>query len=206
MQQEHLGIEDYERYLNTSDMSEEYLLWYEKKAEHLDNCAVCQRFLNRMLQVEAVCEDEVWSHGLAFLEKEEEIRSKLLAQKLILAGQAEKMQEVITLLCMNKMENLKVYKKDFLRKQSVARGVVNTEGVNGAPAMATKMKVAYAEGKIQVKVLCKEPKDFTVILQPEPVTQADPLVGQALWSAEDGAAIAEFEAGTLEETYHIYLA
>lgn len=198
---EHFTIEDFEKYMDTNDMSEEYLLWYQEKVAHLDQCPMCQKIADRMLQLEAVSAEENWADGMALLEQEEAVRSRLVAQKLILAGQEERMRQVIAMLYANQMAPTLMYRNDFLKKTSVARG--SDKGVDGVDREGM-LNAEYSEGCICVKVTSKEPKDFTVILQP--TGSQEPIVTTAVWSAKEHAAIAEFQVDGLEEEYRIYLA
>lgn len=209
MQQEkHFTIEDFEKYMDTADLSEEYLWWYQEKVAHIDNCPMCQKILDRMLQLEAVSEEENWSEGLQLLEQEEAIRSRLVAQKLILAGQEERMRRVIAMLYGNQVAPTLVYRNDFLKKASVARGALDKAGAKGA--QEETLQVEYAEGRIRVKVTSKEPKEFTVIIQPAKMhgtaDTEEPLIATAVWSAQENAAVAEVKVDKLAEEYRIYLA
>lgn len=215
MQQEkdmHFTIQDFEKYMDTNDLSEEYLLWYQEKVAHLDHCPMCRKIVERMLRMETITEEGNWSEGLLLLEQEEAIRSRLLAQKLILAGQQERMQQVISMLYGNRMMPTLVYRNDFLKKASVARGGSGKDIVD--TAQKEKLQVEYAEGKICIKVMSEEIRDFTVILQPTEKTPTsdnaeyfrEPLVASAVWSDRENAAVAEIQVDGLDEEYRIYLA
>ena len=154
------------------------------------------------------------------MEQEEAIRSRLVAQKLILAGQQERMRQVIEMLYGNQVSPTLVYRNDFLKKASVARGSADK---GTAEDRQDAIKVEYGEGCIRVSVLSEEPKDFTVILQPTEIYGAvgskksltvvagekefkEPLIGTAVWSEQEQAAVTEFSVDALEEEYRIYLA
>lgn len=204
---EHLSIEDYEKYISTEDMSDEYLLWFEKIENHLEECSICQAFVEKMMQVDAVAMEESWAAGLRLLEQEEELRAKLVAQKLILAGMEERMRTVIALLNAGRAESMLLYKKDLLRRQVMTRGSEDTSAVKESGQKATKVCAEYTQGHIRVKVFYREAQDFTVILVPEGgAAKGQPIVEQAVWSEQEKAAVAEFETQLSEDEYRIYLA
>lgn len=70
---DHLTVEEITQYLDTSDLSEEYLLRMEEISEHLLSCDQCQRSLRKALSVESIFEEGGLSAGLRLLEKEEKI-------------------------------------------------------------------------------------------------------------------------------------
>lgn len=77
MRADHLTVEEIIKYIDTSDLSEEYLLWMEEVSEHLLTCDECQRRLRRALIVDSICEDGGLEEGLRLLAEEEKIREKI---------------------------------------------------------------------------------------------------------------------------------
>lgn len=118
------------------------------------------------------------------------------------------MRRVIAMLYGNQVAPTLVYRNDFLKKASVARGALDKAGAKGA--QEETLQVEYAEGRIRVKVTSKEPKEFTVIIQPAKMhgtaDTEEPLIATAVWSAQENAAVAEVKVDKLAEEYRIYLA
>ena len=78
----HLTWEEIEKYIDTSDLSEEYLLWMETVSEHIDACETCQKRIQKAVAIEAALEEENFGQMLELAQQEEEIRRNILICKL----------------------------------------------------------------------------------------------------------------------------
>ena len=73
MREKHLSAEEIMKYMDTSDLSEEYLLWMEKTSEHLMTCHSCYQKMRQAMLVESICEEGGLEIGLRLLAREEKI-------------------------------------------------------------------------------------------------------------------------------------
>lgn len=73
MRENHLSAEEIMKYMDTLDLSEEYLLWMEETSEHLMTCNSCYQKLRQAMLVESICEEGGLETGLRLLAKEEKI-------------------------------------------------------------------------------------------------------------------------------------
>ena len=73
MRDSHLTAEEIIKYMDTSDLSEEYMLWMEDVSDHLLTCYSCHQRLCQALLTESVCEEGGLEIGLRLLAREEKI-------------------------------------------------------------------------------------------------------------------------------------
>lgn len=200
MEQRHLSYEDMERYLDTTEFSDEYLCWTETVMEHLNECEHCNKLLRRMLMISFVCEEDSMANGLSLLEKESEIRRTLTSLQLeVTAGEA-RIKELAYRLQMGMMMHVFAYKNDLTERYAVARG----ECVDEQSEQET-VKVRYDEKHIRVKIRCKKEQKATVIITSEDENGKEPMVADAVWSEQESVAVAEFEVTELSEAYSVFV-
>ena len=74
---EHMNVEDVERYLDTQNTSEEYLLWAEQKMDHVAQCEKCQKLIQKVEMLWEV--DQLIESGEAvkLLDMESSFRNEL---------------------------------------------------------------------------------------------------------------------------------
>lgn len=77
MRESHLTAEEIIKYMDTSDLSEEYLIWMEEVSEHLLTCYSCHQRMRQTMLAESVCEEGELEAGLRLLAKEEKIIGKI---------------------------------------------------------------------------------------------------------------------------------
>lgn len=94
MQGKHLTYEEFELYLNTGDVSEEYLCKVESISQHLGECKQCQSMLEKVLLMDSVCEEDTLVYGMDLLKKEADIRRELFAEKLKKAEEDKRIRMV----------------------------------------------------------------------------------------------------------------
>lgn len=77
MRDSHLTTEEIIKYMDTSDLSEDYLLFMEEVMEHMSRCHFCRHRLQKALTVESICEEGGLAAGLRLLAKEEKIKNRI---------------------------------------------------------------------------------------------------------------------------------
>lgn len=112
MLQRHLLIADYEKYLDTADISEEYLQWLEPVSLHLQECEKCRGTLNRIMNIDFLCEEGLGA-ALDLVDKEAQIRRVLFAEKIreqwLIKQLADtiRMKQVIDSIMSNKIQRFR---------------------------------------------------------------------------------------------------
>lgn len=79
----HLSVEDIARITDTSDLSSEYLAWYEGVEAHIADCALCREQIRRKILCDDLSDGRTLETGILMLEKEEEIRRNMIIAKLM---------------------------------------------------------------------------------------------------------------------------
>lgn len=74
MRDNHLTAEEIIKYMDTSDLSEGYLLWMEEISEHFLSCSTCQTRLRKALIVESICEEDGLAAGIRMMVKMEKAK------------------------------------------------------------------------------------------------------------------------------------
>ena len=82
----HLSVDEIDRITDTSDLSPEYLDWYESVEAHLADCALCREQIRRKVLCDDLSDGNTLQSGLRLLEKEEEIRKNIVIAKLMQQG------------------------------------------------------------------------------------------------------------------------
>ena len=196
MRDEHLTYEELERYMDDTDLSQEYLLWSEAVTEHLDTCAVCRERLDKLFLLSELSRDENIELSMRLVSREAQVRARAVALRLEIMAENRRMLEVAQRLQMGALLAMSVAKTDFLKKQSVVRGdEVNEE---------KQVTVCYENGNVYVSVALSEEKDVTVVLASVDGKEA-PVMQCAVWQEEKNVAVAEFKVEQLEEKYEIYV-
>ena len=82
----HLSVDEIERITDTSDLSPEYLGWYESVEAHLADCALCREQIRRKILCDDLSDAATLKTGIKMLEREEEIRRNIVISKLLQQG------------------------------------------------------------------------------------------------------------------------
>lgn len=196
MRDEHLTYEELERYIDDSDLSQEYLLWSEPVTEHLDVCPACRERLDKLFLISELSRDENIVSSMRLVSREKQIRVRAVALRLEIMAENQRMLEVARRLQMGAVLAMSVGKAELLKKQSVARGTDMAYG--------RSVTVHHEKGHLYVSVVLSEEKDVTVVLVPAAGKEA-PKMQSAIWQEEQKVAIAEFKVNNLEEKYEIYV-
>lgn len=78
----HLSIDEIEKITDTSDLSTEYLTWYESVEEHIAECPLCREQIRRKILCDDLTDGSILQEGITLLGKEEEIRRNIVIYKL----------------------------------------------------------------------------------------------------------------------------
>lgn len=82
----HLSVDEIDRITDTSDLSPEYLKWYEGVEAHLAECDLCREQIRRKVLCDDLSDGMLLNTGIKMLEKEEEIRKNIVIAKLMQQG------------------------------------------------------------------------------------------------------------------------
>lgn len=196
MMQTHLTVQDLMKYLDTSDLSEEYLLWMEKISGHLTACERCQEALHRAMEADCICEEEGLQNTMKLASQEEEIRRSILICKLQKLQQQERMAEVIQLLQKNATVPYVLQMADLQRRTGIARG-------KKMEADSQKADFSYESGRLVVRVSDKGNNQKVIIVLEQKDT--DPIVCEALWDETEKQWTADFELSNPSSEFEIYI-
>ena len=195
----HMTIEDIEKYLDTTDLSEEYLLWFESVQEHVEQCELCSGLINEMFLMQETCREENMLQNMHLLAGEDELRRSLLIAHLQMQlGSRQWLQGAIDNLRRNNLPKTSVYREDFRRGAlGVARGnmLAVEDGVS---------RVFYRDSKVRVELPRKIQAEYMVVLNPEGGRDSTPQTAETIWDENLKCAVAEFEVIEPEDKYGIY--
>ena len=79
----HLSVEEIEKITDTSDLSPEYLTWYESVENHIAECPLCREQIRRKLLCNDLTDGSILQEGISLLGKEEEIRRDIVIARLL---------------------------------------------------------------------------------------------------------------------------
>ncbi|MCM1044216.1 MAG: hypothetical protein NC417_01790 [Candidatus Gastranaerophilales bacterium] len=205
MRDKHLTAKEIMKYIDASDLSEDYLLWMEEAAEHIQACDVCQERLHRAMIAESVCEEEGLAAGLKLLEYEEAIRKNILIAHLSRMREQEKMAELIGQIRDGYIERFAFSMADLRRSAGAVRGA--------APQCGQQVTLEKSEDKLLLRISGEMGKEnrtgtaevcskITVILRME---DGEPIVKEALWDETSGQYVAVVDGDVRGEMLEVYL-
>ena len=67
----HLSLDEIEKITDTSDLSFEYLEWYESVESHIADCPLCREQIRRKILCDDLSSGAILKEGISLLEKEE---------------------------------------------------------------------------------------------------------------------------------------
>lgn len=217
MRNDHLTVEEINIYLDTSDLSEEYLLRMEEITMHLSSCNLCQRILRKALVIESICEEGGLAAGLRLLPKEEKVRRDVQIRDW------EMQQALQPAAYVNGFSNNHDYNnQDYLRRfafsmanlrraAAVVRGSDEEDRRNTAdlnvgqpiiPEISGDKLVVRVAGELVWEQLGNTVRQFNVVLCPE---GASPIEKAAIWHESGRYFAAEFDVGEAGEEFQIYI-
>lgn len=169
----HLTAEDLDKYMDTSDLTEDYLLWMEKASEHLSKCPQCQKALQKALDEDCICEEEGFAAALTLAQQEEEIRRSILICKLQQMEQQERMAQLIRKLQSSAAIPYVFQMKDIQKKAGIARGEDRGSAISDhqqgleitCEEHVLKVIIPHHSKEQQVTVLLEQPKKTPMICE-----------------------------------------
>ncbi|MCM1047160.1 MAG: hypothetical protein NC433_01885 [Clostridiales bacterium] len=229
MRDKHLTAEEIIKYMDATDMSEDYLLWLEEATEHIQICDVCQNRLHRAMTVDSLCEEEGLSAGLKLMEHEEEIRRNILIAHLSRMQEQERIakQERITELLKNIRNG---YVERFVFSAAALKR--SAGAVRGADSQhGQQVTLEKSEDKLLLKIPGRQGREkrsgnekqsgnencperencsgtvgicdrLTVILQME---DEEPIIKEAFWDETCGQYVAVVDGFIRGDKLEVYL-
>ncbi|MCM1261547.1 MAG: hypothetical protein NC313_02410 [Butyrivibrio sp.] len=194
MRDKHLTAEEIIKYMDASDMSEDYLLWMEEVAEHMEICDVCQKRLHRAMTVESVCEEEGLAEGLKLMEHEEEIRKNILIAHLSRMQEQERIAKLIRHIRDGYVERFAFSTSELRRSAGAVRGA--------EPQYGQRVTLEKSEDKLFLKIPGRSGSKLTVILQME---DEELIIKEALWDEACGQYVAVVDGFIRGEKVEVYL-
>lgn len=210
MRDKHLTSEEIIKYMDASDLSEDYLLWMEETAEHILTCDVCQEKLNRAMTAESICDEEGLAAGLKLMEYEEEIRKNILITHLYRMREQTRIAELIKHIQSGYVERFTFSMTDLRRSAGVVRGTDQQCGqqvtleklenklllrIPGEMGKENRIKTAGANNEeLQYRLM--------VILH---IEGEEPIVKEAFWDEACGQYVAEMDGCGRGEKLEIYV-
>lgn len=198
MRETHLSIDEMEKYIDTSDLSEEYLLWMEEVSEHVLNCQRCQQALQKAMLIESISDEWGLQSALELAAKEEEIRRNLLIAKLQQMQEQARMAEVVQRLTQGAIQPLVMQRRDLQRRAGVARGETGSN-----VKLPQGVEITAREEQILVKVPSQDSARHVTVLLDRKGLQ--PEVREAVWNESEKVWTAEFTIANPQETFEIYV-
>lgn len=201
----HLTQEEIEKYLDTTDDTEEYLLWMETISEHIEGCEICEKRIQKALITETMLGEDNLGNLLKLAQQEEDIRRNILICKLYRMAQDDNIKEEMKQNLMQIMESI--------QKQSVNACIIHAVAMQKRISVTRgKEKVLFNKGKeaevlydkncLQIYDKNKSQKKFTAVLNH---TEKNPQIAQALWVEEKECFVAEFEIEDNQTDFEIYI-
>lgn len=217
MRKKHLTAEEMIKYMDTSNLSEDYLLWLEEVAEHVMGCSQCQERLHKAMAVDSICDEEGLAAGLKLLEKEEEIRRDILVASLRSLQEQEKVAELIRCIQNGRAERFVFSALTSLGRAGAVRGAdaVSTmeadsgEGIKKTPEKQKVILEQY-EDKLLVKISGVMGKDRNTLKEEKtPVLVClegdEPKVEEAVWDEACGQFVTELDNSVMNKQFEIWI-
>ncbi len=210
MRDKHLTSREIMKYMDASDISEEYMLWMEEASGHILACGVCQEKLNRAMTAEGVCDEEGLAAGLGLMEHEEEIRKDILLVHLSRMQEQIRIAELIRQMQNSYVERYMFSMANRKRSASAARGE--------QPQCGQQVTLERLDDKLLLKIPGKMGKrslegteetgnrkwqrGLMVVLR---IEDKEPIVEEAFWDEECGQYVAVVDGCEPGEELELYV-
>lgn len=199
----HLTWQEIEKYLDTSDFTDEYLLWMENVSEHIDECEICQKRIHKAMITEHLLEEDNIKRMFELASQEEEIRKNIVICKLFQMAQNRneldnRKHDLINIIQNMQTQMTKAYviQTAMLQRQAgVSRGNENS-------IAKEDLEIRYENHCLQVSQKNEPEKKFSVVLNQD---GKEPQIAQALWKDSKECYVAEFEWDNNQTNFEIYL-
>lgn len=183
MEQTHLTFQDIMKYLDAEDLSQEYLLWMDRVADHLTVCTKCQEALQKAMNAECICEEDEFDRVAALTPYEGKIRKDIIICKLLQMQQNERLETVIHLLRKNTVLPYILQLSDCQRGMGISRGNDNADNSQEA-------EFINDGGKLIVRIPGTLPdQKRTVVLEKD---DEEPMIQEAAWDEKMKSLVAHF--------------
>lgn len=200
----HLTWEEIEKYIDTSELSEEYLLWMETVSEHLDACKICQKRIQKAVAIEAALEKENFGQMLELAQQEEEIRRNILICKLYQMSQDDstkaELKQAMTQI-MQKMQQ-QVVQAYILQAVAMQQRAGVSRGEEYFVKREDGLEISYTDSLLQVCFTKDSSKSYSVVLNQDGKA---PQIAGAVWSDVKDCFVAEFEIEDTLTEFEVYI-
>ena len=193
---QHLTQEELIKYLDTTDPTEEYLLWLDEAQEHVDDCALCQEQIRRYLTVERVCEADGLAQGIAWMDRESEVRRNIVLLRLGMMEQNARIQKIRQLILQGQFQELVIGQSQIGRSKQVFRG-------NGSDLSGQQFCAEQTETGLRIRFDDPVMNGHEIICESENARNMQ--LGRIVWNQDNHEAIADFEGIADVGDYHIYI-
>ena len=200
----HLTWEEIEKYIDTSDLTEEYLLWMEQVSEHIDACEICQKRIQKAAIIEGALEEDNFSQMLELAQHEEEIRRNILICKLYQMSQDDNTREELQQTMMQIIQKMQQQAVQAYILQAVA--MQKRAGVSRGEEYFAKredgLEISYKDSLLQVCFIKDSSKNYLAVLNQDGKA---PQIAEAVWTEEKDCFVAEFEIEESLTEFEIYI-
>lgn len=199
MEQTHLMIQDIMKYLDTADLSEEYLLWMDQAADHLAACPKCQEALQKAMNAEYICEADGFDRVAALTPYEGKIRKDIIICKLLQMQQNERMEAVVHLLRNTAVLPYVLQLSECQRGMGISRGNDHSDHLDHSE----KAEFINRDGQLVVRIPGTLPdQKRTVVLERN---GEEPVIQEAVWDEETKSLTAQFPMADPDEEVELYV-
>lgn len=196
MERTHLTIQDIMKYLDTADLSEEYLLWMDQAADHLAVCPKCQEALQKAMNAEYICEEDGFDRVAALTPYEAKIRKDIIICKLLQMQQNERMATVVQLLQNNAVLPYILQLSECRKGMGISRG-------NDHSDHSEKAEFINRDGQLVVRIPGTLPdQKRTIVLERD---GEEPVIREAVWDEETKSLTAQFPMADPDAEVELYV-
>lgn len=203
----HLTTDDLLKYMDTTDMSEEYLLWFEGVTGHIEACESCSRLLEKAIMLESSMQEENIGQLFKMAEHEADIRRSVVAHKLQMMYSQDSTRnaastivtEAIRQLQVNAVKSYMLQMSSMVGRAAVARG--EGDGVSLVKEDGVEILVEDSELLVKTDDMDNQ-KKFTAVLDRK---EKSPMVCEATWEEEKKQWVAKFNMDELMEQFEVYI-
>ena len=201
----HLTWEEIEKYIDDSDVSEEYLLWFQQVSEHIETCELCQNRIQKAVFMEEMLEEDNFNHMLELANQEEEIRRNIVICKMYQMAQDNNTKEDLKQGLQQMIQKMQqeVVKTYFLQAMPMQKraGVARGEKVSLGNDK-DDLRTEYEDGILRVYCNNDPKKEFSAVLN---IEGKNPQIAKALWMEKTECFVAEFEMDDIQTDFEIYI-
>lgn len=203
----HLTTDDLIKYMDTTDMSEEYLLWFEEITGHIESCEACSRLLEKAIMLESTLQEENFGQLFRLAEHEAEIRRSIVACKLQAMYSQDSTRNAASTIVAEAIRQLQVnaVKSYMLQMSSTAARVAVARGEGDSISLTKEdgVEILVEDSELLVKTDAMDnKKKFTAVLDRK---EKSPMVCEAVWEEEKKQWVAKFNMDELMEQFEVYI-